>query len=50
MQQLYLVKNYIKNRYKSKIIPCKTIRDKEGFALSSRNLLLSNKEIKKLET
>ena len=47
MQQLYLVKNYIKNRYKSKIIPCKTIRDKEGFALSSRNLLLSNKEIKK---
>ena len=25
----------------------KTIRDKEGFALSSRNLLLSNKEIKK---
>jgi len=47
MQQLYLVKNYIKNRYKSKIIPCKTIRDKEGFALSSRNLLLSNKEINK---
>jgi len=47
MQQLYLVKNYIKNRYKSKIITCKTIRDKEGFALSSRNLLLSNKEINK---
>ncbi len=47
MQQLYLVKNYIKNRYKSKIIPCKTIRDKEGFALSSRNLLLSKIEIKK---
>ena len=47
MQQLYLVKNYIEKKYRSKIIPCKTIRDKKGFALSSRNLLLSNKQIKK---
>ena len=45
MQQLYLVKNYIEKRYKSKIVPCQTIRDKNRFVLSSRNLLLSNKEI-----
>jgi len=47
LQQLYLVKNYIEKRYKSKVVPCKTIRDKKRLALSSRNLLLSNKEIKK---
>ena len=47
MQQFYLVKNYIEKRYKSKIIPCQTIRDKKRFALSSRNLLLSNKQIRK---
>ena len=47
MQQLYLVQNYIEKRYKSKIVPCKTIRDKKGFALSSRNILLSNKQINK---
>ena len=47
MQQLYLVKNYIEKRYKSKIVPCQTVRDKKGFALSSRNLLLSNKQISK---
>ena len=47
MQQLYLVKNYIEKRYKSKVIPCQTIRDKKRFALSSRNLLLNNKQIKK---
>ncbi len=47
MQQLYLVKDYIEKRYASKIINCKTVRDLKGFALSSRNLLLSNKQIKK---
>ena len=39
-QQLYLVKNYIKKRYKAQIITCKTIRDKNKLALSSRNSLL----------
>ena len=47
LQQLYLVKNYIEKRYKSKVVPCKTIRDKKRFALSSRNSLLSNEQIKK---
>ena len=40
-QQLYLVKNYLKNRHLSKIVQCKTIRDKNKLALSSRNLLLN---------
>ena len=43
-QQLYLVKKFIEKRYKSKIIACKTIRDKNNLALSSRNLLLTNKQ------
>ena len=44
-QQLYLVKNYIKKKYKSIIVPCKTIRDKNKLALSSRNLLLNSKDL-----
>ena len=44
-QQLYLVKNYLKKRYKSKIISCRTIRDGYKLALSSRNSLLNNKEL-----
>ena len=43
-QQLYLVKKFIEKRYKSKIIACKTIRDKNNLALSSRNLLLTKKQ------
>ena len=46
-QQLYLVKKYIGNNYKSKIISCKTIRDKNNLALSSRNLHLSKAELTK---
>ena len=44
-QQLYLVRKYIQNKYKSKIIQCKTIRDKNKLALSSRNLLLNKAEL-----
>ena len=46
-QQLHLVKNFIEKRYKSKIIPCKTIRDKYKLALSSRNFLLKKRYLKK---
>ena len=46
-QQLFLVKKYIEKKYKSKIIKCKTIRDKKKLALSSRNLLLKKKELNK---
>ena len=44
-QQLHLVKKYVKKKYKTSIISCKTIRDKNGLALSSRNLFLSKKEL-----
>tara|TARA_B100001063_G_C16676054_1_gene509115 strand:- start:318 stop:1130 length:813 start_codon:yes stop_codon:yes gene_type:complete len=44
-QQLYLVKEYIQKKYNSKIISCKTIRNNETLALSSRNSLLSKKEL-----
>ena len=43
-QQLYLVKKFIEKKYKSKIIACKTVRDRNNLALSSRNLLLTNKQ------
>ncbi len=44
-QQLYLVKKFIQNKYSSKVIECKTIRDKNKLALSSRNLLLKRTEL-----
>ena len=44
-QQLYLVKKYIGKRFKSKIISCKTVRDKNKLALSSRNLLLNKTDL-----
>ena len=40
-QQIFLVQKYIKKKYASKIIKCKTIRDKNKIAFSSRNQLLT---------
>ena len=45
-QQLYLVKKLLEGKYKTKIIPCKTIRDKSNVALSSRNFLLNKLNLK----
>ncbi len=45
LQQLHLVRNFIEKKYNSKIISCKTIRNSNNVALSSRNLLLNKKEI-----
>jgi len=45
-QQLYLVKKYIESKYKSKIVACKTIRNKNKLALSSRNTLLKTHHLK----
>jgi pantoate--beta-alanine ligase len=44
-QQLHLVKRYIEKKYKVFVIGCKTIRDINKLALSSRNLFLSKKEL-----
>ena len=45
MQQLKIIEDFTKKNYPEiKIIPCKTIREKNGIACSSRNILLSSKE------
>ncbi len=44
-QQIHLIKKYINKKYRNKIITCKTIRDKNQLALSSRNKLLKEKDI-----
>jgi pantoate--beta-alanine ligase len=47
-QQLELIKSHIaKNKIKTKVMMCKTIRDKSGIALSSRNLKLNKKQLMK---
>ena len=47
MQQLKIVEDYINKNFKDiKVVGCKTIRDNNGLAISSRNLLLSKKEKK----
>tara|TARA_B100002051_G_C16543380_1_gene538740 strand:- start:33 stop:842 length:810 start_codon:yes stop_codon:yes gene_type:complete len=47
MQQLKIIKNYISKKYKKiKVIGCKTIREKSGLAISSRNLLMSKNDKK----
>ena len=44
-QQLYLVKKQLERIYKTKVIPCKTIRDRNNVALSSRNFLLNKSNL-----
>ena len=44
-QQLFLVKKYLKKKYNTEIIGCKTIRNKNKLALSSRNYLLSKENL-----
>ena len=47
-QQFFLVKRFIEKKYKTKVYVCKTIRDSNKIALSSRNSLLSKDNINKL--
>ena len=45
MQQLIIIKDFVNKNYPSvKIIGCKTVRERNGVACSSRNLLLSKNE------
>ena len=47
MQQLKILEHFVKKNYeKIKIVGCKTVREKNGIAYSSRNFLLSSKEKK----
>ncbi len=46
-QQLKLIQKHLyKRNIKTKVIPCKTIRNKDGLAISSRNVLLNNSNLK----
>ena len=46
-QQIYLIKKFIKNKFKIKVCACQTVRGKGFLPLSSRNNLLKKNEIKK---
>ena len=43
-QQFYLVKKFIEKKYNCKIVGCKTIREKNYLAMSTRNQLLTKKQ------
>ena len=44
-QQLKIIEHFVKkNKLKTKVVGCKTIRENNGIACSSRNLLLSKKK------
>ena len=47
-QQFFLVKNFIEKNYKTKVYVCKTVRDSNMVALSSRNNLLNKRSLIKL--
>ena len=42
-QQLFLIRKYLSKKYRTKIIGCPIIRDKNKVALSTRNMLLNKK-------
>tara|TARA_Y100000590_G_scaffold364035_1_gene422060 strand:+ start:6 stop:818 length:813 start_codon:yes stop_codon:yes gene_type:complete len=46
-QQLFLIKKFINKNFKVNVFACKTIRDKNKVALSSRNNLLNKYDLKK---
>ena len=48
-QQLFLVKNFIEKKFNIKVIGCKTIRNRNKLALSSRNFLLKQNELNDVE-
>jgi len=48
-QQFYLVKNFIEKNHKTKVYVCKTIRDSNMIALSSRNTLLNKTNLNTVE-
>ena len=45
-QQYFLIKNFVKKRFKTKVVLCKTIRMGSSLPYSSRNKLLDNKSIR----
>ena len=48
-QQVYLIKKYLQKKFSTKIVSCKTVRNKNQLPLSSRNNLLNKNELKRSE-
>ena len=48
-QQLFLVKDFIENEFNTKVIGCRTIRNRNKLALSSRNFLFKQNELNEVE-
>ena len=48
-QQYFLVKSFVKKKFKTKVVLCKTIRMNNLLPYSSRNKLLNNKDIKEAQ-
>ena len=46
-QQFFLIKKFIRNKFDVRILLCKTIRDNNKVALSSRNILLGKDDLYK---
>ena len=44
-QQVYIIKKYLSKKFKTRIVNCKTIRFKSAIPYSSRNQLLSKKNL-----
>ena len=45
-QQYFLIKDFVKRRFKTKVVLCKTIRMSNALPYSSRNKLLGTKSIR----
>ena len=44
-QQFFLIKKFIEKKYKTKVFVCRTIRERNMVALSSRNKLLNKSNL-----
>ena len=44
-QQLFLIKKFLENIYNTKVIMCKTVRNNNKVALSTRNFLLNRSDV-----
>jgi len=46
-QQLFLLKKFLRKKFRVNVVSCSTVRDKNNVALSSRNILLNTNDMKK---